>query len=235
MTRAVSAILGGVKDVTSGRLTLFAGLNLILALALTGGSAFAIIRYGVPLIPEGEGWLSYISTAGEIAASLILIVLAFALSPAASILVGGFLFDFAAERVENAIGAPKARAVPLTEGIANGLKIALPALLLNVLVIPLYFVPVVNVVVFVILNGALMGREYATLAAARQMSFKEAVRLRNRHGASVFMVGLACSIIPFFAPLVGAGAMVRLVQKLPRPDAAGRASLERTTIPSDQG
>ncbi|PKP80928.1 MAG: hypothetical protein CVT79_12995 [Alphaproteobacteria bacterium HGW-Alphaproteobacteria-18] len=223
MTRAISAILGGVRDVAFGRLTLFAVFNLVLALALTGGSAFAIIRYGVPLIPDGAGWLGYVSTAGEVAASLILIVLASALSPAASMIVGGFLFDFAAERVEKAIGAPKARAVPLTEGVGNGLKIALPALLLNLLVIPLYFVPVVNVFVFILLNGALMGREYATLAAARQMSFKEAVRLRNRHGASVFLVGLACSVIPFFAPLVGASAMVRLVEKLPRPDAAGRA------------
>lgn len=234
MTRAAGAILGGIRDVVSGRLTLFAVFNLILALALTGGGAFAIIRYGVPLIPEGEGWLSYASTAGEVAASLILVVLALVLSPAASMFVGGFLFDFAAERVEKAIGAPKARAVPLAEGILNGLKIALPALLLNILVIPLYFVPVVNVLVFVILNGALMGREYATLAAARQMSFKEAVRLRNRHGASVFLVGLACSVIPFFAPLVGAGAMVRLVQKLPRPDAAGRRPPERTNINTNQ-
>jgi hypothetical protein len=28
----------------------------------------------------------------------------------------------------------------------------------------------------------------------------------------VFLVGLACSVIPFFAPLVGASAMTRLVQ-----------------------
>lgn len=231
----MSAILGGVKDVAFGRLTLFALLNLILALALTGGLAFAIIRYGVPLIPDGAGWLGYVSTAGEVALSLILIVLAIALSPAASILVGGFLFDFAAERVEKAIGAPKARAVPLTEGIVNGLKIALPALLLNLLVIPLYFVPVLNVIVFIGLNGALMGREYATLAAARHMSFREAVRLRNRHGFSVFLVGLACSVIPFFAPLVGAGAMVRLINRLPRPDAAGRQTGERTNMIPDKG
>lgn len=222
MTSAIGAIFGGIRDVAFGRLALFALLNLILALALTIGGAVAIIRYVLPLIPDGGGWLGYVSTAGEVGLSLALVVLAIALSPAASVFVGGFLFDFAAERVEKAIGAPEARAVAITEGVANGLKIALPALLLNLLVIPLYFIPVANIFVFVLLNGALMGREYATLAAARQMSFKAAVRLRNRHGAPVFLVGLACSIIPFFAPLVGASAMVRLVNKLPRPDAAGR-------------
>lgn len=222
MRRAAGAILGGVRDVVFGRLTLLAILSLILALTLTGSAAFAIIRYAVPLIPEGTGWLAYLSTAGEVAASILLVVLAIALSPAASLFIGGFLFDVAAERVEKAIGAPKARNVPLAEGVASGLKIALPALLLNLLVIPLYFVPGVNAAVFLMLNGLLMGREYATLAAARHMSFRDAVALRNRHGLSVFLVGLACSVIPFFAPLVGASAMARLVQKLPRPDAAAR-------------
>lgn len=220
--RALGAILSGIGDLVFGRLTLFALLNLVIALALTGGAAYGVIRYILPLIPEGTGWLSYASSAGEIAAGVVLVIIAIALSPAASMFVGGFLFDFAAERVEKAIGAPKARAIPLGEGIANGLKIAVPALLLNLLVIPLYFIPGVNVAVFVLLNGILMGREYATLAAARQMSFREAVTLRNRHGVSVFLVGLACSVIPFFAPLVGASAMVRLVNKLPRPDAAAR-------------
>lgn len=222
MIRALGAILAGGRDVLFGRLTLFALFNLAAALALTGGAAYAIIRYLVPLIPDGTGWLGYASTAGEVAASLALIILAIALSPAASMLVGGFLFDFAAERVEKAIGAPKARAISLGEGVANGLKIALPALLLNLLALPFYFVPGVNVAVFYLLNGILMGREYATLAAARQMSFSEAVALRNRHSFPVFLVGLACSAIPFFAPLVGASAMVRLVNKLPRPDAAAR-------------
>ncbi|MBY9065816.1 EI24 domain-containing protein [Hyphomonas sp. WL0036] len=220
--RALGAILGGIGDLIFGRLTLFALLNLAIAIALTGGAAYSLIRYIRPLIPEGSGWLSYASSAGEIAASVVLLIVAIALSPAVSMLVGGFLFDFAAERVEKAIGAPKARTPPLSEGIANGLKIALPALVLNLVVIPLYFIPGVNVAVFFLLNGALMGREYATLAAARQMSFRQAVTLRNRHGISVFLVGLACSVVPFFAPLVGASAMVRLVNNLPRPDAAGR-------------
>lgn len=231
MTRTLAAILGGLKDVAFGRLTLLALLNLAVALALTLGAAAAIIRYVVPLIPEGSGWLTYLSTAGEVAASLVLIVLALILSPAASIIVGGLLFDLAAERVEKAIGAPKARAVPLAEGLSNGLRIALPALLLNILAIPVYFIPGVNLAAFILLNGFLMGREYATLAAQRHMSYEAAVELRKRHGLSIFTAGLACSVIPFFAPLVGASAMARLINALPRPDAAGRPPRGRTNIP----
>jgi len=61
-----------------------------------------------------------------------------------------------------------------------------------------------------------MGREYATVVAARHMSYRDAVAFRKRNGLAVFFVGLACSVIPFFAPLVGASAMTRFVH------AAGR-------------
>ena len=104
--------------------------------------------------------------------------------------------------------------MPIQEGLLNGLRIALPALALNLVAIPLYFIPVVNAVTFYTLNGFLMGREYATVTAVRHMSYKDAVAFRKRFGLSVFMVGLACSLVPFVAPLVGASAMTRLIQSL---------------------
>jgi CysZ protein len=210
--RAMAAILGGLKDVIFGRLTLFALANLIVAGTITFFAAHAALDYVLPLIPDYEGLLGYASMAGSLLASVVVVVIALALSPAISMVVGGVMFDFAAERVEKKIGAPKARQVPIQEGIANGARIALPALALNLIAIPLYFIPVVNAVTFYSLNGFLMGREYATITAARHMSYKDAVALRKRHGMSVFFVGLACSFVPFFAPLVGASAMTRLIQ-----------------------
>jgi uncharacterized protein involved in cysteine biosynthesis len=214
VTKAFAAILGGLKDVIFGRLTLFAILNLVIAATITVFAARAGLAYLVPLIPDSGGWLGYVSMAGSFAASVAVIVLAIALSPAISMVVGGVLFDFAAERVEKKIGAPKARAVPLHEGVWNGVRIALPALGFNLIAIPLYFIPVVNALVFYGLNGFLMGREYATITATRHMSYRDAVAFRKRNGGSVFLVGLACSLVPFLAPLVGASAMTRLMHSL---------------------
>ncbi len=214
MVRVMTAILGGLKDVIFGRLTLLAILNLIIAVTLTVLAAGGLIKYVVPLIPDGGGWFANVTAMGEFVASVAVVVLAIALSPAISMLVGGLLFDVAAERVEKKIGVPTAQPVPLHQGLWNGARIALPALILNLIVIPLYFIPVVNAVTFYTLNGFLMGREYATVTAARHMSYKEAVELRKRNGLKVFLVGLACSVIPFFAPLVGASAMTRLVHSL---------------------
>jgi CysZ protein len=215
LSKVVAAIAGGLKDVFFGRLTLLALLNFMIAVTLTATAAWAIITYAVPLIPNGGGWVRYVSQGGELLASLVVVVLAIALSPAISMIVGGVLFfDIAAERVEKKIGAPKGRIVPVHQALWNNLRIALPALVLNLIAIPLYFIPVVNAIVFWTLNGFLMGREYATVVAARRMSYADAVALRKRNGASVFLVGLACSFIPFFAPLVGASAFTRLVQSL---------------------
>lgn len=214
MSGVFAAILGGLKDVIFGRLTWLALINFAVAVTITVLLAQVGLRYLVPLIPDSQGWLGYLTMAGSLAASVVVVVLSIALSPAISMVVGGVLFDYAASRVEKKIGAPAARNVPLTEGAWNGVRIALPALLFNLIAIPFYFIPGVNALVFYGLNGFLMGREYSTITAARHMSYADAVALRKRHGGAVFLVGLACSVIPFFAPLVGASAMTRLVQSL---------------------
>jgi CysZ protein len=215
MGKAFSAIAHALKDVIFGRLTLLALVNLVLAGVITGSAAAGAITYLIQVIPDGRGWIGAMLNAGEIALSVATIVLALALSPPVSMLIGGLLFDFAAERVEKAIGAPPARPPTIMRGLANGVRIALPALLLNLLAIPLYFIPVVNAIVFYALNGYLMGREYSTLAATRRgLAFKEALKLRRSARASVFVVGLACSIVPFVGPLLAASAMTRLVHAI---------------------
>jgi uncharacterized protein involved in cysteine biosynthesis len=214
MGNALTAIAQALKDVIFGRLTLLALINLVLAGAITGSAAVAAIRYLVPLVPEGTGWLGFLFDATQFGLSIGAAVLAVALSPAASMFVGGLLFDFAAERVEKAIGAPPARKASLIEGVWNGLRIALPALFFNLLVAPLYLIPVVNAVVFYSLNGYLMGREYSMLAGARRMPFRDALKLRRSARFSVFLTGLACSVVPFIAPLIAASAMTRLVHSL---------------------
>jgi CysZ protein len=223
MTKALAAIGGALKDVLGGRLGWLALLCLVVAIAATIAAAWAALRFLLPLIPEGEGWLGYLWTAAEWLSGAGLVILSILLAPAVSMIVGGALFDVAAERVEKAIGAPAGRMVPLQEGLANGLRIGLPALFFNIIAIPLYFIPVVNLVVFFWLNGYLMGREYSALAAVRRMNWHEARALRRRAPLSVFLVGLACSFIPFIAPLVGASAMTRLIAALPN-TSSGKAS-----------
>ena len=209
-----AAISGGLKDVFGGRLGGWAVLCFVVALAATVGAAWAAFKYLVPLVPEGEGWLRYLWNAAEVLSGVGIVVFSIVLAPTISMIVGSVLFDVAAARVEKDVGLPEGRLVSPLEGLANGLRIGWLPLVLNVISLPLLFVPIVNIVWFLSLNGYLMGREYFSLAAVRRMPWAEARRLRARNGLSVFLVGLICSLIPFVAPLVGASALTRLVKSI---------------------
>lgn len=213
---AFSAIGGGFSDVFSRRLGGLALLCVVLAFTITVSAAWAAFRYLLPLIPDGEGWWVWVFNAAEVLGGAGVLVLSIVLAPAVSMFLGGALFDVAAGRIEKALypSDPPGRMMAPHEGVLNGLRIALPALLLNIVSLPLLFVPVVNLVWFLGLNGYLMGREYASLAAIRSMKWHDARALRSRAPLAVFIVGLACSIVPFVAPLIGAGAMTRLVKEL---------------------
>lgn len=209
---AFSAISGGMKDVFGGRLGGWALLCFIVALAATIAAAWAAFRYLLPLIPDGEGWQQYAWNVADFLGGAGVVLFAIVLAPTISMIVGSVLFDVAAADVEKRIGLTPGRLVAPLEGLANGFRIGWLPLVLNIISLPLLFVPVVNIVWFLGLNGYLMGREYFSLAAIRRMPWAEARRLRARNGLSVFLVGLVCSFIPFVAPLVGASAMTRLVQ-----------------------
>lgn len=214
MSKAFAAISGAFGDILFGRLTWLALINLVLAGAISGASAVALIHYITPLIPHAEGWWGFLFDTARFVFGAGAVVLGIAVSPAMSMLVGGVLFEYAVGRVEKAIGAPTPRKPSFFEGLWSGIRIAIPSLLLNLVVLPLYVIPGVNALVFYSLNGYLMGRDYAMIAAMRRLPFRDALRLRRKHRRSVFLVGLVCAIIPFVGPLIGASGMTRLVNSI---------------------
>lgn len=212
--KPIAAIAGGLRDVFGGRLGGFAALCFVVALSATIAAAWSAFRFLWPMIPEGSGWWRYAWNVADFLGGALIVLIAIVLAPTISMIVGSVLFDVAAARVEKQVGLPEGRLVAPLEGLANGFRIGWPPLVLNIVSLPLLFVPVVNIVWFLGLNGYLMGREYFSLAAVRRMPWAEARSLRARNGISIFLVGLACSFIPFVAPLVGASAMTRLVKGL---------------------
>lgn len=212
--RPLAALGGAFGDILFGRLTLLAILNLILAGVLSGAAAIAAIHYVTPLIPHAHGTLGYAFDLARLVLGLGGFLLSLALSPAVSMFIGGLLFDPAASAVEKAIGAPSPRKIGLLEGLWSGLRMAIPSLIINVLLAPLYLIPGINAVVFLCINGYLMGRDFAATAAMRRMPYKDALKLRRGARFSVFTIGLVCAVLPFIAPLIAASAMTRLVNGL---------------------
>jgi hypothetical protein len=88
---AAGAIGGAIKDVVFGRLTLLAIVNLILAGAISGSAVLAAIHYVTPLLPHATGWLGFIFDTARFLLGAGSIVLGIALTPAASMFVGGII------------------------------------------------------------------------------------------------------------------------------------------------
>jgi CysZ protein len=197
------------------------GLLILAALAafpvLVAG-VIAAIKFVVPLIPDLGGQFAVVNQGVDVLASVSAVALGFLLWPAVSMMIGGAMFDFAAEKIEKTRFPedPPGRPPNFLAGLGNGLRIAIPALGLNLLFAPLLLIPPLALPVFFLLNATLMSREYFLLAATRFRSFKETKALRKEHGRTLLAAGLTCALLLYFpllnfiAPLYGAALMVRL-------------------------
>ncbi|MBY0408303.1 MAG: EI24 domain-containing protein [Rickettsiales bacterium] len=113
-------------------------------------------------------------------------------------------------------GATPAAPTPFWPEFAHDVGFSLKALGLNVLVLPLYLLPGLNMVLFYLLNGYLLGREYFVMAARRHIPLAEAEALRRQHGGAVMMGGVLLTflatipVINLFAPFWGVAVMVHL-------------------------
>lgn len=91
------------------------------------------------------------------------------------------------------------------------------SLLLNMLLLPLYIIPGLNVLVlffYYAVNGYLLGREFFTLVAIRYRSGKEVKTLRKAHKYKLMLAGvmvLMLSSIPLVNILIPAVAVIAMV------------------------
>ena len=163
--------------------------------------------------------LSILFTAGALVAAVLLV------GPVAMIVIGLFLDDIAnaVDRRHYPQAGPPRR-VPLAENLRSALGLAALAALLNVAALPLYiFVPGLNLVVYFVLNGGLIGREYFVLVAARRIEPQAQRDLRRRHSVCVFTAGCLIAVlllvpgVNFVSPLFGTALFVHLIEAWRKP------------------
>lgn len=224
MLRAFALALGQISDPPFGRLVL---VGIGCSLLLLGGLATAISLLLAHVVPAGWEWAAVpAATFGGLAG----LVLAWFLFPAASALAAGLLGDRLARAVERRHyrGAPEPRAASAAEGFGATLRLVLAGLLLNLLAIPVYLlVPGINLVLFLLLNGYLVSREYFESAASRRFTPEAARAIRRRLRLGLWAGGILLAglmTIPglnLFVPYIGFAAMVHLVERERIRQAAG--------------
>jgi CysZ protein len=184
------------------------------------------------LLWAGLGWLLldahffhnwFFDTVIDVLGGLAALVVTWLIFPAVVTTAASFLLDSVVAEIEarHYPGRPPARPQSWGEMVAAGLRLALMAIVLNILALPLYLLlPGINIALFYLLNGYLLGREYFELVALRRLDPHDARRLRRLHAAKVLLAGALIAFlfsVPFLnlaAPVLGAAFMLHVFEQI---------------------
>ena len=112
-----------------------------------------------------------------------------------------------------------------------GIRLALVMAFFNLLILPLSFIPIVQVVypvIYLIVNGVLLGREFFEIVAPQRMDFAAVRQLRRKHRSKLFVSGVVIALlfsvplINLIAPVLATVFMVHIFYGLP--DSGGKRS-----------
>jgi CysZ protein len=219
----IPALLSALREIFDPRLRRILALSILVSLAvmaaLVGGLGYLLHRTAL-----FDLW--YLNGAVELLGGLAILVLAWLLFPAIATLVLGFFLD-------DAIALVEARRYPdlkppnrqtLVAALGGGLRLAVLGIALNLLALPLYLLlPGINLVLFYLLNGWLLGREYFELVALRRLDARQTRLLWRAQRARLVAAGAAIAflltlpLVNLAAPLVAALFMLHLVERLRDP------------------
>jgi CysZ protein len=198
----------------------------LLFLVLLGVALWTLVTRLIDLNDPTYAWIADIASGVGIFIALI-----FLIGPVVS-LVAGFFQDGIAARVEarHYPGDKPGEEMPTGRSIVLALRFALLVLAVNIGALLLLLVPGVNIIIWWVANGYLLGREYFEFAAMRFLPEGEARAVRRAHAPRVFIGGLmiaalmAIPIVNLITPLVASAFMVHVFKGVQRRLPPPRAS-----------
>ena len=215
MFNAFAKTLGQLNDPAIRRV-----IGKTLGLAILGYILFVVLVYLLIGWLSGlAGWLEDLAQFGGVIGA---IVVAWFLFPSVAAAIAGIFADDVIDAVEakHYPFLPPGRPVPVLAAVLDGLKLALIALIANLLALPFLLVFPIYVLITWGVNGWLLGREYFEMVAFRRMDRASAHELHRRHNRIFTMAGVmiaVCLTIPFvnlLAPVLGAAFMVHIAQNV---------------------
>lgn len=181
---------------------------------------------GVPWLMETLGaafdWLAGFLFVG------LLLLLTLMLFPAVVTIIVGFFLDQVADAVEarHYPTLPATRRISLAETVISTARFALLTVIVNLVALPFYviliFVPPLNLVLFYMVNGYLISREYFELVAWRRLDPPAATQMRRRHRGRLLIAGvllvflMTIPVVNLLTPVVGTAFMVHVFHHLTR-------------------
>lgn len=213
----IQALFRALADLGDPRLRRFIWLSIGGAIAV-----FVLIWVAVWFLLTGTAitqW-TWLDTVVDVLGGLAVLIVSVLLFPGVVGLVSSLMLEEVAAAVE-ARDYPvldPARRQGVAEMIRVALKFAAVAVFANLVVLPLYLVPIVNVVVFYLLNGYLLGREFYELVALRRLDERAARDLRRGRRlrwlamGSVIALLMSIPVINLIGPILAAAFAVHVFE-----------------------
>lgn len=209
----------------------------LLVLAALGALGWWLFATGGWLRPD---WLDRHAWGQWLSGGLGLLLLVLAvwfLFPVIVTAVAGLFLESLADRIERRHypELPKPRDIPLREQFQTSVRGLLRGIAWNLVALPFYFIPVVNVIVYAYVNARLLSREYFLVVALRHVPSATARELYRRNHWQWLRGGLALMglfvlpIVQLAAPLLATAWSVHRLWR--RPDSILRLALVQEQEP----
>ncbi|MBO6563051.1 MAG: EI24 domain-containing protein [Nisaea sp.] len=203
MFSALTATLGQLSDPKLRNpiiLSVIGSLATILVLGVAAWYLLDLIAYFGSWVDDLLAWVG----------GLVVIVLGLLFFPGASNAISSLFLDSVSKAVEarHYPNLGPARPQPLGEAVLEGLRFLGITILVNLVLLPFYLLPGINLVLFYGANGYLLGREFFEMVAMRRMEPAEAKALRKRKAGSIFLSGVLIAAIMTIPVLNLAGPVI---------------------------
>lgn len=216
MLRALPPAVAVLADASARRV-------LLLSIASTLALLVALV-WGAHWLLAGIAWfgIGWIDGAIDALGTLAALVLAWLVFPGVLVAVTGLWTEPIAAAVEarDYPGLPPPRARAALDGALAGVRLAGAALVINLVLLPLYLVPGINLLLFYGANGYLVGRGYFEQAAVRRLAPPEMRALFARCRLTLWFAGVLITfmttipLLNLVVPLVATALMTHLLEVL---------------------
>lgn len=181
----------------------------------------------------GGFWVEVFEWVFGAAGVMAVLVASFFLFPAVMLVALSLMLDDIAKAVERRHypELPPGRDQPIAEAVLGALAFAGITLLVNLIALPFYllllFLPPLNLFVFYLINGYLLGREYFEVVAVRRFDAQGARHLRRKFRGRVMLAGvvitflLTVPIVNLVTPVIATAFMLHVFERLRRREAGG--------------
>ncbi len=116
---------------------------------------------------------------------------------------------------------PKVPGLGLWAGVADAARFLVVMILANIVaLVAAAILPFAAPLIFLAMNGYLMGREFFQMAALRRIVPQGAAMMRGRHGVTIWLSGMVLAVMLYvpllglLVPVIGAAAFTHLYHRL---------------------